>query len=93
MPTHEFQHVLGQFEQICKVAGLKVTQQRLEIYRELLESEDHPAAETLHKRLVKRLPTRKVRWEPSAKVMENLSSIPSRGEVWVNPLLLVQGII
>ena len=57
MHTHEFQHVLGQFEQICKTAGLKVTQQRLEIYRELLESEDHPAAETLHKRLVKRMPT------------------------------------
>ena len=57
MHTHEFQHVLGKFEQICKTAGLKVTQQRLEIYRELLESEDHPAAETLHNRLVKRLPT------------------------------------
>ena len=57
MPAHDFQQFLGQFEKICKAAGLKVTQQRLEIYRELLESHDHPSAETLHKRLASRLPT------------------------------------
>lgn len=57
MPAHDFQQLLGQFETICKTAGLKVTQQRLEIYRELLEARDHPSAETLHKRLAKRLPT------------------------------------
>ncbi|MDY0390804.1 MAG: Fur family transcriptional regulator [Desulfobulbus oligotrophicus] len=48
---------LQRFEQICKDAGLKVTHQRLEIYREVLAAHDHPSAEALYKRLKKRLPS------------------------------------
>ncbi|MBA3016202.1 MAG: transcriptional repressor [Proteobacteria bacterium] len=43
------------FEQACRGAGLKLTHQRLEIFRELASAEDHPSAESLHKRLQKRL--------------------------------------
>jgi Fur family transcriptional regulator, peroxide stress response regulator len=57
MITKKIQPHIERFEQICKGAGLKVTHQRLEIYQELLESHDHPSAETLYKRLEKRLPT------------------------------------
>jgi len=57
MPVKDLQPQLQHFERICKDAGLKVTHQRLEIYRELLEAYDHPSAEILHKRLEKRLPT------------------------------------
>lgn len=53
----DFRKQIQQFEQMCKDAGLKVTHQRLEVYRELLEAHDHPSAETLFKRLEKRLPT------------------------------------
>jgi Fur family peroxide stress response transcriptional regulator len=53
----QFQQQLHHFEQICKSAGLKLTHQRLEIYRELLEAQDHPSAESLHKRLDARLPS------------------------------------
>ena len=45
------------FEAACRKAGLKLTHQRLEIYRELAASEDHPSAEALHKRLIRRIPT------------------------------------
>lgn len=45
------------FLEACRAAGLKVTQQRIEIYRELLQSSDHPSAELLHKRLAERMPT------------------------------------
>lgn len=48
---------LVHFENTCRSSGLKVTHQRMEVYRELITSEDHPAAETLYKRLEKRLPT------------------------------------
>jgi len=48
---------LRDFEQACRDAGLKLTHQRLEIFRELATSEDHPSAETLHIRLQKRLAT------------------------------------
>ena len=44
-------------EEACKNAGLRLTHQRLEIYRELTAACDHPSAETLHQRLRKRIPT------------------------------------
>lgn len=48
---------LAVFEDACRNAGLKLTHQRIEIYRELAMASDHPAAETLHQRLKKRIPT------------------------------------
>lgn len=45
------------FEQACRDAGLKLTHQRLEIYRELAAAADHPTAEMLYTRLRRRLPT------------------------------------
>ena len=57
MATKISQPHLQRFEQICKDAGLKVTHQRLEIYRELLAAQDHPSAEAIYKRLEKRLPS------------------------------------
>ncbi len=48
---------LADFEQACRDAGLKLTHQRLEIYRELILSADHPSAETLYRRLQRQMPT------------------------------------
>lgn len=48
---------LAAFEAACRKAGLKVTQQRLEIYHELFAATDHPTAEVLHHRLREKLPT------------------------------------
>lgn len=48
---------LKNFENACRKAGLRLTHQRLEIYRELAMATDHPSTELLHKRLVKRIPT------------------------------------
>ena len=45
------------FEKACRNAGLKITHQRLEIFRELAGAHDHPSVETIYKRLVKKLPT------------------------------------
>lgn len=45
------------FEKACRVAGLKITHQRLEIFRGLAGAHDHPSVETIYKRLVKKLPT------------------------------------
>ncbi|MFH1216868.1 MAG: Fur family transcriptional regulator [Pseudomonadota bacterium] len=46
-----------QFEDACRKAGLKLTQQRIELFRELVLASDHPSVETLHKRMLERLPT------------------------------------
>ncbi|ALC15815.1 Fe2+/Zn2+ uptake regulation protein [Desulfuromonas soudanensis] len=48
---------LSAFETACRKLGLRLTHQRLEIYRELLDAVDHPSAEVLHQRLRKKIPT------------------------------------
>lgn len=48
---------LRAFEQVCRDAGLRLTYQRQEIFRELALRPDHPSAETLHQRLRERIPT------------------------------------
>ncbi|HEY4695638.1 MAG TPA: Fur family transcriptional regulator [Candidatus Hydromicrobium sp.] len=42
---------------LCKRNNLKVTPQRSLIYRELVESKDHPSAEILYKKVKKIFPT------------------------------------
>jgi Fur family peroxide stress response transcriptional regulator len=51
------QQQMDSFKEACRAADLKLTHQRLEIYRELARANDHPSAETLHKRLQKGMPT------------------------------------
>ncbi len=45
------------FEERCRNANLRITPQRIEIYRELALAGDHPSAEILHVRLIKKMPT------------------------------------
>lgn len=53
----QLEQMMKQFILACKDAGLKVTHQRTEIYRQLLLTPDHPSAETVHKRLLRTLPS------------------------------------
>jgi Fur family peroxide stress response transcriptional regulator len=48
---------LRTFEDVCRKEGLKITHQRLEIFKELLNSNDHPTVEKLYHRLQPKLPT------------------------------------
>ena len=48
---------MGAFRQACVDQGVKVTHQRLEIYRELASTEEHPDADMLHRRVRERIPT------------------------------------
>ena len=41
----------------CRQAGLKVTPQRIAVYKTLLETRQHPSAEMLHQEVQKVLPT------------------------------------
>jgi len=49
--------LVSQFIEACRESGLKVTHQRTEIFRALLNSVDHPSAEMLYKRISSKLPT------------------------------------
>ncbi|MFA6292814.1 MAG: Fur family transcriptional regulator [Victivallales bacterium] len=46
-----------QFAEICGAHGLKATQQRFEIYSELLKSTAHPDTETVYVEIRKRMPS------------------------------------
>jgi Fur family peroxide stress response transcriptional regulator len=48
---------LEEFQKSCRTLGLKVTQQRLEIFREVAGSDEHPDAEAVFKGVRQRLPT------------------------------------
>ena len=48
---------LAAFRARCSETGLRITPQRQEVYREMVHACDHPSAEMLHKRIVRRMPT------------------------------------
>lgn len=48
---------LDHLKQICAKADIKLTHQRLEIFREMLAACDHPSAELIYQRLHEKLPT------------------------------------
>jgi len=48
---------LGRFKAACRGAGVKLTHQRLEIFRAVAASREHPDAETVFRRVRRRMPT------------------------------------
>ena len=48
---------LDAFAQACRDKDLRLTPQRLEIFKGLARATDHPTAEILHQRLIKGMPT------------------------------------
>lgn len=57
MDQEKPQGQFSRFQAACRSAGLKLTHQRLEIYRELTVAKDHPSAEALYQRLIQKIPT------------------------------------
>jgi Fur family peroxide stress response transcriptional regulator len=54
---HSVKELLSGFEDTCRRRGLRLTPQRLEIFRALADAVDHPTAEQLHQRLNRKMPT------------------------------------
>jgi Fur family transcriptional regulator, peroxide stress response regulator len=48
---------MERFERVCREAGAKMTHQRIEIFREVAKTGDHPDAETIYRRVRMRMPT------------------------------------
>lgn len=57
MAVMDFDSALDRFKEISLEKGLRLTHQRLEILRELVEAKDHPSAEMVFGRVRRRLPT------------------------------------
>jgi Fur family peroxide stress response transcriptional regulator len=54
---NEVERRVERFEENARTAGIKLTHQRLEIFREVASSVDHPSAEAVLKALRPRMPT------------------------------------
>ena len=48
---------IEELKKVCEKAGVRLTHQRIEIYKEIKASRDHPSVEALYERLKPRLPT------------------------------------
>lgn len=48
---------MARFEKMCRDSGVRLTHQRLEIFREVARTDDHPDAEMVYKRVRERMPT------------------------------------
>jgi Fur family transcriptional regulator, peroxide stress response regulator len=53
----EVERRVEQFKSVAKAAGVKLTHQRLEIFRAVLSSVEHPTVEAVHKAVQKSVPT------------------------------------
>jgi Fur family transcriptional regulator, peroxide stress response regulator len=48
---------ISQFERACQAAGIKLTHQRVEVLREVAQSEGHPSADAILEGVKSRIPT------------------------------------
>ena len=53
----EVEQRMKHFETICRDKGVKLTHQRIEIFREVAQTGDHPNADQVFQRVRKRMPT------------------------------------
>lgn len=53
----EIEQRMERFEKVCRNAGMKLTHQRMEIFREVAQTLDHPDAEAVLRGVRERIPT------------------------------------
>ena len=53
----EVEHRMKHFETVCRNEGIKLTHQRIEIFREVAQTGDHPDADQVFQRVRERIPT------------------------------------
>ena len=53
----EIEQRMKHFETVCRDEGIKLTHQRIEIFREVAQTGDHPNAEQVFQRVRNRIPT------------------------------------
>lgn len=53
----EIDRRIERFEKACRSGGIKITHQRIEIFQEVAESNEHPDAERIYQGVRERMPT------------------------------------
>jgi Fur family peroxide stress response transcriptional regulator len=52
----EIERRIAAFAEACRQAGVRMTHQRMEIFREVAKTDEHPDAETIYTRVRRRIP-------------------------------------
>ncbi len=52
----EIERRIAAFTEACRQAGVRMTHQRMEIFREVAKTDEHPDAETIYTRVRRRIP-------------------------------------
>ena len=55
-PQDDLEEKIEYLKTMCKLKGMRVTPQRIEIYKEVAKSHNHPDAETIYESLKNRMP-------------------------------------
>jgi Fur family peroxide stress response transcriptional regulator len=74
------------FVETCRQKGLKVTHQRMEVFRELADTDEHPDAESIYQKVRKRVPA-----ISRDTVYRTLASLESQGLVRKAEVLFGKG--
>jgi Fur family peroxide stress response transcriptional regulator len=53
----EIEQRMARLEEVCRSAGVKLTHQRMEIFRQVARASDHPDAETVFRGVRRRIPS------------------------------------
>ena len=56
MSCVEMDEKIRRFTDLCRKTGLRLTPQRIEIYKELIKTDEHPSAEILYEKVKKTFP-------------------------------------
>jgi Fur family peroxide stress response transcriptional regulator len=56
VPQEEIERRMGAFTEACNSAGIRMTHQRMEVFREVAKTDEHPDAETIYDRVRRRIP-------------------------------------
>ena len=57
VPTQDIDQRMARFNKACRNSGAKLTHQRMEIFREIAQTGDHPDAEKVFQGVRERMPT------------------------------------
>jgi Fur family transcriptional regulator, peroxide stress response regulator len=56
VPHEEIERRIVAFTEACSAAGIRMTHQRMEVFREVAKTDEHPDAETIYDRVRRRIP-------------------------------------
>jgi Fur family peroxide stress response transcriptional regulator len=57
VPKQDIEQRMSRFSETCRKSGAKLTHQRMEIFREVAQTGEHPDAEKVHQGVRTRMPT------------------------------------